>query len=92
MIEFGRIDISTDAFLLSSHIALPQQEHLFVALKIMSYFAIYHNFQLCIDPTLKINSNQFPLCALIDYYSKVEEPIQSSAPETQWKAVDNKIF
>jgi hypothetical protein len=56
MVELGRIDIVTEASLLSSHLAYPCEGHLETALHMMSYLSHKHNTQLIFDPTyLKID-------------------------------------
>ncbi len=43
MVELGRIDIVTEVFLLSSHLALQRDGHLWLALHIMGYLKRHHN-------------------------------------------------
>ena len=46
MIEIGCVDINTKVSLLSSNSAMPRQGHLEVALYIMDYLKLRHNFRI----------------------------------------------
>ena len=43
MIELGRIDIMTEGWLLSSHIALPREDHLEAAVHVMAHISQKYN-------------------------------------------------
>ncbi len=51
MVELGRVDIATEVSLLSSHLALPRDGHLRLALHILGYLKRHHNMRLVFDPT-----------------------------------------
>ena len=54
MIEIGCIDINTKASLLSSHSAMPRQEHLNAVLHIMGYRKLRHNSGLSLTLPIPI--------------------------------------
>jgi len=51
IVEMGRMDISHEVSMLSSHVALPRKGHLEQVFHIFSYLKIYHNERLVLDPT-----------------------------------------
>ncbi len=82
MIELGRVDSFTEVSMLSSHMAFLCQGPLESGLHVMSYSSLHHNSCLCMDPMyLAIDSTQFTICDWSEFYSKVEEPIPSNAPD-----------
>ena len=50
MVEIGRVDIITEVSLLASHLALPREGHLEVALHIMAYLRDHNNSRMAFDP------------------------------------------
>ncbi len=93
MIELGRVDICTKVSMLSSHMALPQQGHLEVALHVMLYLSLHHDSCLCMDPMYPvIDSTQFPICDSREFYGEVKEPIPPNAPEAIGKVIDQCMF
>jgi hypothetical protein len=50
-VELGRVDITTEVFMLSSHLALPRDGHLVGALHIFAYLDKKHNAGMVFDPT-----------------------------------------
>ena len=51
MIKLGRIDITTKVSLMSSHVALPREEHLDAAVHVMSHVGQRYNSRLVYDPS-----------------------------------------
>ncbi len=93
MKKLYRMHIATEVSMLLLHVALPQQGHLQEGLRVMSYLSLHHNLHLCMDPTHPtIDSTQFPICDWSEFYSKIEEPIPTNAPDAIGKVVDHCIF
>ena len=93
MIELGRIDIATEASMLSSHMALPREGHLETALHVMSYLGTHHNSRLCMDPTYpNMEAFHFKQCDWKEFYGDVEEPIPPNAPTALGKSIDLRMF
>ena len=51
MVEIDRIDIATEAYLLSSHLAYPREVNLEAAFHVMAYLKQKHKSRLVFDPT-----------------------------------------
>ena len=50
IVELGRIDIATETYMLSSHLAIPRRGHLTAVLHLFSYLKPKHNATLAFDP------------------------------------------
>ncbi len=82
MMELGRVDISTEASILSSHMVLQHQGYLKEALHIMLYLSLHHNFRSCLDPAYpNIDITQVQVLDWSIYYGDVEEPNPPNASE-----------
>ncbi len=93
MVELGRIDITTEVSLLSSHLAYPQEGHLETALHIMSYLSQKHNTRFIFDPTYpKIDLGQFPQYNWTKFYGNVKEAIPVDMPEPLGKDLDVRMM
>ena len=89
MVEIGRIDISIEVSLISSHLAYSQKGHLGGALHVMDCLKQKHNPRLVFDPTYpKIDESIFKDCDWKDFYGYVEEAIPPNAPNPCGKDVD----
>ena len=51
IVELGRVDISLEVSMLSSHLALPHEGHLEQVFQIFGYLKKYHNTELVYDPS-----------------------------------------
>ena len=51
MVEIGRVDICLEVSMMSSHLALPRDEHLQQVLHIFGYLKPYHNTEMVYDPS-----------------------------------------
>jgi Reverse transcriptase (RNA-dependent DNA polymerase) len=59
-VEIGRIDITTEVSMLSAHMAMPREGHLYAVFRVFSYLKQKHNSRLVFDPTYpRINASQF---------------------------------
>jgi hypothetical protein len=94
MIELGRVDISTEISLLSSHLALPREGHLDAALHVMGYLKYHHNSRLVLDPTYPtINRETFQHDHdWTEFYGTPREPIPPDAPTPRGKPVVIRMF
>ncbi len=93
MIELGRVDKSTEVYMLSSHMVLPCQGHLEADLHIISYLSLHNNSRLCVDSMYpSTGSTQFQVCDWIEFYGDVEEHILPNAPEAIEKVGDLYMF
>jgi hypothetical protein len=93
MVELSCIDIATEFFLLSSHLAYLCKGHLETALHIMSYLSQKHNTRLIFDLTYpKIDMGQFPQYNLTKFYGDVEEAIPVDMPKPLDKDVDFRMM
>jgi hypothetical protein len=53
-VELGRVDITTEVSMLSSHLALPCDGHLVGTLHLFAYLDKKHNAQMVFDPTYPV--------------------------------------
>ena len=51
VVELGRVDISLEVSMMSSHLALPREGHLECLYHIFAYLKKYHNSEMVYDPT-----------------------------------------
>ena len=51
IVELGRVDICLEVSMMSSHLALPRQGHLWEVLHIFAYLKKYHNTEMVYDPS-----------------------------------------
>ena len=93
MIKLGRIDKVTKVSLLSSHVALPIEGHLEVAVHVMSHIDQRYNFRLLYDPSYpEIDHSVFRECYWSEFYRDANEAIPMNTPEPQGKEVDICMF
>lgn len=95
-VELGRVDISTEVSLLSSHLALPREGHLLAVLQIMAYLKAHHNTRLVFDPTYPTFTREdFTSHDWDQFYGEVEEAIPPNMPKPRgnevevWSMVDS---
>jgi hypothetical protein len=93
MVELGRVDIATEVSLLSSHLALPREGHLTMALHIMGYLRCKHNTCLVFDPPYPtIDLSLFPTYDWSEFYGDVREALPPNMPEPLGKDVDVRMM
>ena len=51
LVELGRLDMTCEVSMMSSHTAMPREGHLAHVLYIFSYLKQHHNLRLVLDPT-----------------------------------------
>ena len=89
MVEIGSIDIATEVYLLSSHLAYPREGHLGATLHVMAYLKQKNNSRLVFVPTYpKIDEIIFKDWDWKDFYGDTEEAIPPNAPKPRGKDVD----
>ncbi|KAL7545200.1 hypothetical protein ACHAWF_014099 [Thalassiosira exigua] len=82
MIELGRIDIATKVSLLLSHLALPREGHMEVALHVMGYLDKKHNSRLVLDPSYpEISHDRFMECNWKEFCGDAHEAIPEDVLE-----------
>ena len=88
MIKLGRIDITSNVSLLSSHVALPREGHLDTEVHVMAHVGQRYNFRLVYDPSyLEIDHNVFKKCDWSLFYCDANEAVPMSSPGPQGKEV-----
>ena len=89
MIAIRQIDINTKVSLLSSHSAMPREEHLEAVLHIMGYLKLRHNSRLAFDPSYPdIGHSNFQECDWTGLYGDAVEAVPPNAPLPRGKEVD----
>ena len=69
MVDLERIDILTEVSLLSSHVALPREGHLDVAVHTMAHVGQRYNSRLVYDPSYpETDDNIFKKCDWSEFY------------------------
>jgi hypothetical protein len=51
IVELGRVDICLECYMLSSHLALPREGHLYQLFQIFEYLKKYHNTEMVYNPS-----------------------------------------
>ena len=51
IVELGRIDVCLECSMLSSHLALPREGHLYQLFQVFAYLKKYHNAEMVYDPS-----------------------------------------
>jgi hypothetical protein len=51
IVENGRMEITTEVSMLSSHVAMPREGHLYAVFRVFAYLKAKHNSRLIFDPT-----------------------------------------
>jgi hypothetical protein len=92
--ELGRVDIATEVFLLSSHLALPRAGHLQQVYHVFfCYLKLKPKKTLVFDPNHpNIDENRFVTCNWHDFYQGAKEPIPGDAPEPRGNFVSTHCF
>ena len=50
IVELGRVDVCLECSMMSSHMALPREGHLYELFQIFGYLKKYHNTEMVFDP------------------------------------------
>jgi hypothetical protein len=94
-VELGRIDITAEVSMLSSHLVLPREGYLAQAFHIFTYLEPRHASRLVFGPTYPlIDESLFNTeCdSGKPFYGDVKEPIPGNAPEPRGKPVVLRVF
>ena len=51
IVEIKRVDVCLECFMLSSHLALPREGHLYQLFQVFAYLKKYHNTEMVYDPS-----------------------------------------
>lgn len=93
MVELGRIDIITETSKLASHMALPREGHLEVALNMFTYLKQKHNSRMVFDPTYpEINQEEFQTYKWTRQYGDIMEELPDKMPTPLGKPVDIRMY
>ena len=94
IVELGRIDITTEASMMASCMALPRAGHLEQVLHIFAYLKSHHNSEMVFDPTEPgIDDAQFvreDWSASV--YGNVEETKPSNMPEIRGQGFKMRMY
>jgi hypothetical protein len=81
VVELGRLDITTEVSMLSSHNALPRKGHLDAVFCIFSYLKTKTNARLVLDPTYApIDYDEFQKQNWAKFYGDAVEHLPTNAP------------
>ena len=93
LVELGRIDITCEVSMMSSHTAMPREGHLAHVLYIFSYLKQHHNSRLVLDPTYPdIDMTAFQRYNWKQFYGDVKELLPSNAPRAIGKEFIIRAF
>jgi hypothetical protein len=83
------VDIITEVSMLSSHLALPREEHLSAIFNIFAYMKKKHNAnRMMFDPSYpEIDETRFQAQEWLNAYGNVKEVVPLNAPDPLGKAV-----
>jgi hypothetical protein len=91
--ELGRIDISTEVSMLSSHNALPREGHLEAVLDVFAYLKKHQSAAIVFNDDLPIiDEKQFKEFDWSDIYGNVEEALQPNMPAPLGNPVEMFCF
>jgi hypothetical protein len=92
-IKLGRIDISCEVSMLSTHLALPREGHLKQALHIFGYLKLHPKKSIYFNPEcIDVPSDRFQAFDWTDFYRDAHEEIPSDAPEPRGRPVQISCF
>jgi hypothetical protein len=92
-IKLGRIDISCEVLMLSTHLALPREGHLKQALHIFGYLKLHPKKLRYFNPEcIDVPSDQFQEFDWTDFYRDAHEEIPTDAPEPRGRPVQISCF
>ena len=82
-VEMGRIDVVTEASMMSSFVSMPREGHLTQVLSIFAYLKRYHNARIVFDPSYpEIDRDMFERRQWSSIYGEdLKEDIPLNAPE-----------
>jgi hypothetical protein len=93
IVELGRVDITTEVSMLSSHNALPRIRHLDAVFRIFSYLKTKTNARLVLDPTYAdIDYEAFQKQNWCEFYGNAKEQVPANAPPPRGKPVEIRCF
>ena len=82
LVELGRVDISCEVSMMSSHTAMLREGHLDHILYMFSYLKQHHRSRLVLDPTYPdIDLDEFPWYNWKQFYDDIEELLPKNAPK-----------
>jgi hypothetical protein len=93
IVELGRMDITTEVSMLSSHNALPRVGHLQAIFRIFLYLKTKTNARLVLDPTYAdIDYASFPQENWNEFYGDAKEHMPTNTPPPRGKPVEIRCY
>lgn len=81
VVEIGRIDVTCEVSILSSHFVMPREGHLKQLYHVFAFLKNHHNSCIVFDPSYPdIDLDEFPRCDWRQYYDDGEEQILDGCP------------
>jgi hypothetical protein len=81
-VELGRIDITVEVSMLSSHVALPREGHLQQVFHIFTYLKYHHNSSIVFDPSYpELEYDKFERKDWKNFYGSDTEQLPDNMPE-----------
>jgi hypothetical protein len=96
IVELGRIDIDCEVSMMSSHMALPREEHLKELYHIFAYLKAHANAEMVFDPTPIISDKSLFEREDWSYspydYESLKEELPSDMPESHGQSMIMHVF
>ena len=91
--DIGIIDICCEVSMMSSHLAIPREGHLYQVFHIFAYLNKHHNSALLFDPSYSdVNIDTFPKQDWTKFYGYIKEAMPPDMPDTFVKEVVMRCF
>ena len=82
MVELGRVDLTCEVSMMTSHSAIPRVDHIQQLLHIFAYPKNYHNSQMVFYPSYpEINTDDFPWRDWSQFYGEQVEELPKDYPK-----------
>jgi hypothetical protein len=92
-VELGRIDIVTEVYMLSSHLCLSREGHLYALYQLFAHLALNHNARVVFEPAYpQIDWGAFINTDWKAMYRDVNEAVPLDAPNPLGNAVDLHLY
>jgi len=92
-VELGRIDITVEVSMLSSHVALPREGHLQQVFHIFTYLKYHNNSSIVFDPSYpEIDYDKFERKDWKNFYGNDKEQLPDNMPEPMGKEFIIRCF
>ena len=95
IVELGRVDITTEVSMMSSHLALPRVGHLEQVYHIFGYLKCHHNAEMVFDPTVSdVDMSEFERkdWTTSEFDMDMKEELPENLPEPRGIAFRMRAF